>query len=95
MGHRLLSAATTDTVLSGKVDTGRPGLAQVSRYGYGFEDEERDGVRIVGHGGGVPGIEAQLRIFPKLGYTVVVLANQDAAATPVYDQLLRGPLAHR
>ena len=28
------------------------------------------------------------------GYTVVVLANQDAAATPVYDQILRGPLAY-
>jgi CubicO group peptidase (beta-lactamase class C family) len=95
LGHKLLSAAMTDTVLSGKVDTGRPGLAQVSRYGYGFEDDGRDGVRIVGHGGGAPGIEAQLRIFPKLGYTVVVLANQDAAATPVYDQLLRGPLAYK
>jgi CubicO group peptidase (beta-lactamase class C family) len=95
LGHKLLSAAMTDTVLSGKVDTGRPGLAQVSRYGYGFEDDGRDGVRIVGHGGGAPGIEAQLRIFPKLGYTVVVLANQDAAATPVYDQLRRGPLAYK
>ena len=83
----------TNTVLSGKVDTGRPGSAQVSRYGYGFEDEERDGVRIVGHGGGAPGIEAQLRIFPKLGYTVIVLANQDATAASLYDRLLRGPLA--
>jgi CubicO group peptidase (beta-lactamase class C family) len=84
--NRLLSPQTTETMLSGKVDTGRPGAAQVSKYGYGFEDEILNGVRIVGHGGGAPGIEAQLRIYPALGYTVIVLANQDAAALPVYQR---------
>jgi hypothetical protein len=78
----------TELVLTGKVDAGRPGPTQL-RYGYGFEDETRDGVRVVGHGGGAPGVEAQLRVYPTLGYTTVVLANRDAAATPVSEQIHR------
>jgi hypothetical protein len=42
-------------------------------------------VRIVGHGGGVPGVAAAVDIYPDLGYTVVVLANYDSALTPVQD----------
>jgi hypothetical protein len=30
--------------------------------------------------------EAQLRIFPRLGYTVIVLANQEGANRPVLDR---------
>jgi hypothetical protein len=45
------------------------------------------GVRIFGHGGGAPGIEAQLKIYPTLGCTVVILANLDSAATPIYNQI--------
>lgn len=86
--HKLLTPAMTELVLTGKVDTGRPGPTQL-RYGYGFEDETRDGVRVVGHGGGAPGVEAQLRIYPTLGYTTVVLANRDAAATPVSEEIHR------
>lgn len=85
--HKLLSAAMTGTLLTGRVDTQRPGAPQISQYGYGFEDEVLNGVPIVGHGGGAPGIEAQLRIYPTLGYIVVILANQDRAATPVYDRV--------
>jgi hypothetical protein len=44
-------------------------------------------VRILGHGGGAPGIEAQFRMYPKLDYTVIVLANGEAAAMPVYEQI--------
>jgi CubicO group peptidase (beta-lactamase class C family) len=84
LAHKLLGPAMTNTVVSGTVDTGRPGPARVSKYGYGFEDEQINGTRVIGHGGGAPGIEAQLRIYPTLGYTVVILANLDAAATPVY-----------
>jgi len=83
--NTLLSPQMTKTVLAGKVDTQRAGAAR-TRYAYGFEEEFRNGVRIVGHGGGEPGGEAQLRIFPRLGYTVVVLANQDRAARPVSER---------
>jgi CubicO group peptidase (beta-lactamase class C family) len=33
-----------------------------------------------GHGGGAPGMNSMLRIFPALGYTVVVLSNYDSGA---------------
>jgi histidinol phosphatase-like enzyme len=50
-------------------------------------------VRIVGHDGG-PGFEAELRIYSELGYTVVILTNQDGANMPVYErasEILAGP----
>jgi CubicO group peptidase (beta-lactamase class C family) len=85
---RLLSPQLTRIVLGGKVDTPKPGPAR-ARYGFGFEEEFRNGVRSVGHGGGAPGIEAQLRIFPRLGYTVIVLTNQEGANRPVYERATR------
>jgi CubicO group peptidase (beta-lactamase class C family) len=94
LSHKLLSAALTNTVLSGKIPTGRPGPAQVSNYAYGFEDERLNGVRIVGNGGGAPGFEAQLRMYPALGYVVVILTNEDGANMPVYaraNQIIAGP----
>ena len=33
-----------------------------------------------GHGGGAPGMNGDLRIFPDSGYVVVVLANMDPPA---------------
>jgi CubicO group peptidase (beta-lactamase class C family) len=81
-GHRLLSPALTDTVLAGKVATGRPGPGK-DRYAYGFSDQRINGVRIVGHNGGSPGHEGQLDLYPGRGYTVVMLTNQDQVLTPV------------
>jgi CubicO group peptidase (beta-lactamase class C family) len=86
--NKLLSAQMTANVLTGKVDMDRPGPAR-TRYAYGFEEEFRNGVRIVGNGGGEPGVEAQLRVFPRLGYTVVVLSNQEGANRPVYERAAR------
>ena len=55
----------------------RPG----ARYAYGFEDARNaDGNGWVGHGGGAPGINGDLRIYPKSGYVVAVLANLDPPA---------------
>jgi CubicO group peptidase (beta-lactamase class C family) len=86
--HKLLSPQLTKTVLTGKVDTPRPGPAP-TKYGYGFEEQFRNGVRIVGNGGGEPGVEAQLRIFPRLGYTVIALTNQEGANRPVLERATR------
>jgi CubicO group peptidase (beta-lactamase class C family) len=80
-GHRLLSRALTDTVLTGKVATDRPGLDKDS-YAYGFADSRVNGVRIVGHNGGSPGYEAQVDIYPDRGDTVVILTNRDQVLTP-------------
>ena len=80
--HRLLSARLTTTVLAGKVDARRPGGPAREQYGYGFDDQRIDGVRVVGHNGGTPGYEGQLDIYPDKGYTVILLTNQDGVLVP-------------
>jgi len=64
-------------VLTGKVALGRRGNA---KYAYGFFDEMSRGTRIVGHGGGFPGINSQLDIYLDKGYTVAVMSNYDPPA---------------
>jgi D-alanyl-D-alanine carboxypeptidase len=48
-------------------------------YGYGF-DVGTDPSARWGHGGGAPGMNGELRVYPDLGYVVVVLANLDPPA---------------
>jgi CubicO group peptidase (beta-lactamase class C family) len=72
--HKLLPAALTETVTTGKAQRGGAGRES---YAYGFEDHLVAGHRIVGHGGGAPGMNAQLDMYWDNGYTVVVLANLD------------------
>jgi CubicO group peptidase (beta-lactamase class C family) len=71
--HKLLSQKYTETVTTGKVDTGGAGR----KYAYGFGEEESNGRHIVGHNGGGPGIGANFDMFPELGYTAVTLTNYD------------------
>jgi D-alanyl-D-alanine carboxypeptidase len=37
-------------------------------------------MRSFGHGGGAPGMNSDLRIFPELGYVIVALSNFDPPA---------------
>jgi hypothetical protein len=62
-----------------------PGIS----YAFGFEDSrDTSGNGWVGHGGGAPGMNGDLRIYPKSGYVVVVLANFDPpAANRISDYL--------
>ncbi len=77
MSDGLLNARYTTLVTTGKVTTPRPG----TKYAYGFEDETTpDGVRHFGHGGGAPGMNGVLEIFPISRYVVVVLTNFDPPA---------------
>jgi len=46
-------------------------------YGFGFQSIAGGGF---GHGGGAPGMNGDLRIFPDSGYVVAVLANLDPPA---------------
>lgn len=79
MGHTLLNAENTELLIRGKVDSGGGRM-----YAYGFEDERKNGVGAVGHSGGTPGMNGDLRIYPQSGYVVAVLSNLDPpAATQV------------
>ena len=88
--HKLLSPRYTELVTTGKVETGGPGR----KYAYGFGDNLIDGLHIVGHNGGGPGIGANLDIFPEKEYTAVILSNYSAPTMmPVVNkvrELVRG-----
>lgn len=75
LGHRLLSTEYTELLISGKVDADRG-----FRYSYGFQDWRKDGAGPVGHNGGAPGMNGELRIYPQTGYVVAVLSNLDPPA---------------
>lgn len=76
-GHKLLNAELTETVITGKT---QPGPNANRKYAYGFEENFVSGHRVVGHGGGAPGMNGMLHILLDNGYTVVVLANLDPPA---------------
>ena len=73
LSYKLLDKTHTDLITTGKVD----GPGGKSRYGYGFGESNSNGVRIVGHNGGAPGIAANFDMFPESGYTAVALMNSD------------------
>jgi CubicO group peptidase (beta-lactamase class C family) len=78
VNHKLLNAQYTDVLTTGKV------AGTVGKYAYGFSDVRQDGIRWFGHGGGAPGMNGDLRIYPDAGYVIAVLANLDPpAATEV------------
>ncbi len=56
-------------------------------YAYLYADRRVNGQRYIGHNGGAPGINAEFSVFPDSGYTVIVLSNTNANATPVADQV--------
>lgn len=74
MGGRLLDAAHTELMLQGHV---QPGPDPANLYGYGMEISMRGGRPMVGHGGGAPGMNGQLWMWPKTGSVAVVLTNFD------------------
>ena len=75
MSNKLLNAENTKLLITGKVDSGGGRM-----YAYGFEDGRKDGAGAVGHSGGAPGMNGDLRIYPQSGYVVAVLSNLDPPA---------------
>ena len=74
--HKLLNAEYTMLLTTGKVETPRGG-----KYAFGFFDEGAEtGVRHFGHGGGAPGMNGDLKIYPQSGYVISVLSNVDPPA---------------
>jgi CubicO group peptidase (beta-lactamase class C family) len=78
----LLSPAYVDTLITGKVQA-----FEDEKYAYLFGDRTYNGHRIVGHGGGAPGINAQLDIYIDDGYTVAVMSNYSGPASAVAERI--------
>lgn len=76
-GNKLLNAKLTDLMTSSKILARKYDAGQTF-WGYGFELEEIDGKRVIGHSGGDLGTSSAVRWYPDSGnYTVVVLSNYD------------------
>lgn len=52
-------------------------------YGYGYMIEESPAGKVVGHGGGFPGLNSHLDIFLDKGYVVAIMSNYDTGAEPL------------
>ena len=76
-GNKLISAKTVELLTSTKI-LARKYDANQTYWGYGFELENIDGKRVIGHGGGDLGVSSGVRWFPDSGnYTMIVLSNYD------------------
>ncbi|MCX6927385.1 MAG: serine hydrolase [Verrucomicrobia bacterium] len=69
MSNRLLKAETLAEATRPQFTTGA--------YGFGFQIGPPDEARTYGHGGGAPGMNAMLRVYPESGQSVIVLCNLD------------------
>ncbi|MFH1690784.1 MAG: serine hydrolase domain-containing protein, partial [Candidatus Eisenbacteria bacterium] len=74
----LLSRASRELMWTEQFDAERP-----YGYGYGFSLREGPAGKVVGHGGGFTGINANLDMFLDKGYIVAVLTNLDGAGAAV------------
>lgn len=79
-GNALLNHKLLDTEHTELLTTGHENTPRGNKYAFGFMDNVDDGVRWFGHGGGAPGMNGDLRIYPKSGYVIAVLANLDPPA---------------
>ncbi|MFN7930497.1 MAG: serine hydrolase domain-containing protein [Blastocatellia bacterium] len=79
--NKLVGAEYVKMLLSAKPELKSTG------YGYGFQVETRDGVVIVGHSGGFPGISSNLDMFLGTGWTAIVMSNYGRGSTPVSEKM--------
>lgn len=84
--HQLLNTESLELLLTGRVQ-----IRDHVAYALGFFDEVQSGERVVGHGGGAPGVCSSLSMYPDSGYTVVVLSNTDRDCFAVLDFLAANP----
>ena len=86
MSNKLLNAETLAEATRAQFTTGD--------YGFGFQIGRPDEVRTYGHGGGAPGMNGVLRVYPESGQAVIVLGNLDPpSASRIGDWLhVRMPL---
>jgi CubicO group peptidase (beta-lactamase class C family) len=80
MSKKLLKAETLTEATRPQFTTGD--------YGFGFQIGPPDEARSYGHGGGAPGMNAVLRVYPESGQAVIVLCNLDSpSASHIADWL--------
>lgn len=82
--HKLLDATHTTLLLAGKITMGQ----SIVKYAYGFIDRVQVGRRLVGHGGGAPGMSGELSFEPSGGYITVVLSNFDPPAATMAEMFV-------
>jgi CubicO group peptidase (beta-lactamase class C family) len=82
--HEAVSAKQVEALFAGKVATPPRG-----HYAYGFISEEVRGGRVVGHSGGIPGLNSHHDMYLDSGYTVAGMSNYDMGAQPVINKLRR------
>ena len=83
LSHQLLTPELTRLLMRGKVE-----LSEDVQYAYGFFDRAVQGYRIVGHGGGFPGICSIFGMNLDLGYTTIVLSNSDHDCLAAYEFIM-------
>ena len=71
MSNKLLKVETPAEATRGQFTSGA--------YGFGFQVGRRE-ARSHGHGGGAPGMNGILRVYPESGQAVIVLCNLDSPA---------------
>jgi CubicO group peptidase (beta-lactamase class C family) len=76
---RFAEALQTGTLISPETLAEATSDQEGEGYGYGFQVGTDPSTRW-GHGGGAPGMNGDLRVYPELGYVVVVLSNLDPPA---------------
>src|SRR5262249_40874002 len=69
MSNKLLKAETLAEATRAQFNTGD--------YGFGFQIGRPGEEGAYGHGGGAPGMNAILRVYPESGQAVIVLCNLD------------------
>lgn len=74
MNEKLVSKESLDLLWTNSSDAG---------YGYGFTIRQSASGKVVGHGGGFPGLNSNLDIFLDKGYVVAVMSNYDGGASPL------------
>ena len=86
---KLINKMSVATITTGKVAMPKMPMRPNSKpgpdikYGFGFGEFYLNNIRIIGHNGGSPGVDAQIDIYPDLGYTVIVLSNYERTVLPI------------
>jgi CubicO group peptidase (beta-lactamase class C family) len=79
-GQMVLKPSVVTALSTGYADI--PSDPDHARYGYGLNTVSHRGVRVVEHGGAIPGFGALVRMVPDYKGAVVILVNKSGASLP-------------